>query len=102
MLGADMRGILQHDLDELKNKKQINRLENISVRRAEIVNTWYEDDKEYSTLRLTANLLDYTVDEANGQLIQGSDSVPVKFEENWTFAKANNRNTWQLVGIEQV
>ena len=33
-----------------------------------------------------ANLLDYTTDEA-GKVLSGSDTVPVKFEEFWTFTR---------------
>lgn len=102
LLGKDMRDILQADLNELKNKKEINRLENISVRRTEILNSWQEHGTEYSVVRFTANLLDYTTDEDTGKLTQGSDAIPVKFEENWTFAQQNNQDKWQLVGIEQV
>lgn len=101
-LDTDIKNVLERDLAELKHNQHINRLENISVRRAEVVNSWQEENREYSSVRFTANLLDYTTNETTGQLVAGSDSLPVKFEENWTFVKAPGTTGWQLAGIEQV
>ncbi len=101
-LDHDIKNVLERDLAELKQNQQINRLENISVRRAEVINSWQEENRDYSSVRFTANLLDYTTHEQTGQLVAGSDSVPVKFEENWTFVKAPGTAGWQLAGIEQV
>jgi len=101
-LDTDIKNVLERDLAELKHNQQINRLENISVRRAEVINSWLEENREYSSVRFTANLLDYTTNETSGQVVAGSDSLPVKFEENWTFVKSPGAASWQLAGIEQV
>ena len=101
LLGPSLLQTLTSDLDSLKQKQRINRLENISIRRTEVLNSWREEGKDYSTVRLTANLLDYTVQESSPQVIEGSDSVPVKFEEDWTFERQSH-GQWQLVGIQQV
>lgn len=102
LLGGEMPTLLNQDLDELKRNQRINRLENISVRGVDFTETWQESGVDYTTARFTANLLDYTVDEKTAQVLEGSDSVPVKFEEDWTFAKDRNSANWQLVGIQQV
>ena len=101
LLGQEMLTTLESDLGELKQNQQINRLENITVRRTEVTNSWQEGAAEFSTVRFTANLLDYTVNEKNGQVVEGSDSSPVKFEEDWTFIKAQAGDAWQLAGIVQ-
>ena len=102
VLDVDIQSVLQQDLAELKQKQHINRLENITVRGATLLNTWQEENTDYSSVRFTANLLDYTTDEKSGQVVAGSDSLPVKFEEDWTFAKGPGAVTWQLAGIQQV
>jgi len=102
VLGAELVEVLSQDLSELKAKQQINRLENISVRGTEVVNNWQEAGTDYTSMRFTANLLDYTVDERSGKVVEGSDVTPVKFEEDWTFARAAPTAPWQLVGIAQV
>jgi predicted lipid-binding transport protein (Tim44 family) len=100
-LTDEMFGILQGDAEELKRKKQINRLENIAVRTVEITDAWQEAGKDFITVRFCANLLDYTVDEASGQVVAGSKTEPVKFEEYWTFTRPVGNYPWQLSAINQ-
>jgi predicted lipid-binding transport protein (Tim44 family) len=97
----EMFGSLQQDADELKMKKQINRLENIAVRTVDITEVWQEAGKDFITVRFCANLLDYAVDEASGQMLAGSKTDPVKFDEYWTFTRPVGNYPWQLSAINQ-
>ena len=56
---------------------------------------------EHATVRLLANLLDYTVDETTSRVMDGSDTVPVKFEEYWTWVRPVGPNSWRLSAINQ-
>jgi predicted lipid-binding transport protein (Tim44 family) len=98
----DVARVLEADLQDLKSRHEINRLENISVRNIEISEPWMEADRELVRVRFTANLLDYTVDETTNVLKSGSNSEPVKFDEYWVFARSQGRSSWQLAGIEQI
>lgn len=98
----DVARVLDADLQDLKDRREINRLENISVRNIEFSEPWYEGDRELVRVRFTASLLDYTVDESTGALKSGSNTEPVKFDEYWIFAKSQGRSSWQLAGIEQI
>ena len=100
LLTDEMRATLQADADALKAKGQINRLENISVRNVEITEAWQESGQDYATVLFQANLLDYTTDEA-GKIVSGSDAVPVKFEEFWTFTRPVGPGSWRLSAIQQ-
>lgn len=100
LLTDEMRATLQADADALKAKGQINRLENISVRNVEIAEAWQESGEDYVTVLFQANLLDYTTDEA-GKVLSGSDAVPVKFEEFWTFSRPVGPGAWRLSAIQQ-
>jgi len=93
---------LQEDAEKLKAKKQINRLENIAVRSVEIVELWQEGGEDYITVKLYANLLDYTIDEQTGQVVSGSRTEPVKFNEYWTFTRPVGDYSWKLSAISQV
>jgi predicted lipid-binding transport protein (Tim44 family) len=97
----EMFGIIQQDADDLKKKKQINRLENIAVRTVDITEVWQEAGKDFITVRFCANLLDYTVDEASGQVLAGSKTDPIKFDEYWTFTRPVGNYPWQLSAINQ-
>lgn len=100
-LTDEMYRILQEDAEELKRKGQINRLENIAIRTVDITEVWQEAGRDFITIRFCANLLDYTVDESSGQVLTGSKTEPVKFDEYWTFTRPVGNNPWQLSAINQ-
>ena len=58
--------------------------------------------EDYITVLFTANLLDYTVDEHSGALVEGSMTEPVKFAEEWTWARPVGTENWLLEGIQVV
>ena len=101
LLTDEMHGILQGDAEALKAQKKINRLENIAVRSVDITEAWQESGADFMTVRVFANLLDYNVDETTGQVVEGSKTDPVKFEEYWTFTRPVGNNPWKLSAINQ-
>ena len=101
LLADDMRRTFQTDLDRLLSEKRVNRLENIAVRTVEITEAWQEQGQDYITALIYANLLDYTTDDVTGQVVSGSKTEPVKFEEFWTFTRPVGSSSWKLVGIDQ-
>jgi predicted lipid-binding transport protein (Tim44 family) len=101
LLTDEMRGIFQEDVDSLLRDKRVNRLENIAVRNVEIVEAWQETGQDFITALIYANLLDYTTDDTTGQVVAGSRTEPVKFEEYWTFTRPVGNNPWRLAAINQ-
>jgi len=101
LLSDEMKTIFQADIDTHKREKKINRIENIAVRTVEITEAWQESGQDLITARFYANLLDYTVDDSTGEVITGSKTEPVKFEEYWTFTRPVGNNLWKLSAITQ-
>ena len=101
LLTPQMLNTFQTDINNYIANKQINRLENIAMRQVEIVDAVQDQGEEYITVKFLANILDYTVDETNSQLISGSSSDPVKFLEYWTFTRKIGDRSWILAGITQ-
>lgn len=101
ILTDEMRRIMQQDIDKLLRDMQINRLENIAVRKVEIAEAWQESGQDYINALIYANLLDYTTDDSSGAVISGSKTEPVKFEEYWTFTRPVGNNPWKLSAINQ-
>jgi predicted lipid-binding transport protein (Tim44 family) len=102
LLTDEMKGIFQEDIDKLIKDKKSNRLENIAVRKVEIVEAWQESGLDYVKALFTANLLDYTIDDTTGDVVAGSKTDPVKFEECWNFTRTIGSNSWKLTAISQV
>ena len=76
LMTDEMKGIFQEDIDKLLRDKKCNRLENIAVRKVEIVEAWQEAGLDYAKALFTANLLDYTVDDASGEVVAGARPIP--------------------------
>jgi predicted lipid-binding transport protein (Tim44 family) len=102
LLTAEMSGYFQSEFNTMKQQGRINRLENIAVRKVEFSEAWQEVGKDYVTVLFTANLLDYTVDDKTGQVVQGDKLNPVKFQEFWTFCRDVGGPQWQLSAINQM
>jgi predicted lipid-binding transport protein (Tim44 family) len=101
LLTAEMQGVFGKQIEIAKTKRQSNKLENITVRSVELTEVWQESGQDYMTVRLLANLLDYTVDDTTGQIVDGSDRAPVKFEEFWTWTRSVGTTDWRLSAINQ-
>ena len=101
LLTIEMQNEFRRELARLKTEGKINRLENIAVRTVELTEAWQESGQDYITVRFLANLLDYTLDERSGQVIDGSKTEPVKFEEYWTWVRPVGPNPWRLSAINQ-
>lgn len=101
LMGKTLATEYKRHFEGLKQKGHLNRLENISVRKVDIVDAGAEGNEEYVTVLFTANLLDYTVDEASGNIVEGDPTEPVKFAEKWTFARQIGTPNWKLEGIHE-
>jgi len=100
-LGPQLLGEYEQHFADLKAKGQENRLENIAVRKVDIVDVGEMDGEPFVIIQFKANLLDYTVDEATGNVLEGSNSEPVKFQERWAFSKSAGSSQWKLEGIQE-
>lgn len=101
LLTPEMATALQRDCDRLRAERKINRLENIAVRSAEVSEAWQESGQDFVTVHFLASLLDYTTDESGGQVLEGSRTEPVKFEEYWTFTRPVGPGPFRLSAIQQ-
>jgi predicted lipid-binding transport protein (Tim44 family) len=100
-LTDEMAGSLEADLARLKALRRVNRLDKLTVEAAQVTEAWQEYGKDFATIRFRASVLDYTVDEATGAVVEGSNSVPTSFEEYWTFTRPVGPSPWRVSAIQQ-
>ncbi len=99
-IGDQLLGEYDMHFSEMKEKGEINRLENISVRKVDLIDAGVQDGEMFAVVKFNANLLDYTVEESTGRVVKGDNENPVKFEEEWTFARPVGSRQWKLEGIK--
>lgn len=100
LIGGQLLTEYARHFEEMKQKKHINRLENIAVRKVELMDAGVEGDEIFVVMQFTANLLDYTVDERSGDVVSGDSENPIKFQEKWAFTRPASGGRWKLEGIE--
>ncbi|MDR0476323.1 MAG: Tim44 domain-containing protein [Desulfobulbaceae bacterium] len=100
LLGAQMAAEYAGHIEELRRKGLINKLESIAIRKVEIVDAGSDGREDFITVLFTANLLDYTVSDSSGEVVEGSMTQPVKFAERWTWARPVGSDDWKLESIE--
>ena len=91
---------LQRQASELRAAGRTNRVERVDVRRSEITEAWQESGRDYVTVYLAGSLLDYTVDDATGNVVSGSSTQRENLEEFWTFSRPVGPNPWRLSAIQ--
>jgi predicted lipid-binding transport protein (Tim44 family) len=101
LCGAELVKTWEEELGALRVRGHKNKMENIALRESDITEVWTESGEDYITVRLQANLLDYTVDGKSGEVVSGSDSQPIEFEEYWTFTRPVGPNAWRLTAVQQ-
>jgi predicted lipid-binding transport protein (Tim44 family) len=101
LCGRELMGVWEEELAALRARGQKNRMDNIALSSTEITEAWTESGQDYITVRVRANLLDYTVDAQSGAVVSGSNSEPVEFEEYWTFSRPVGPNSWKLTAVQQ-
>lgn len=77
-----------------------NKVEQVQLQKAEVLESWAEADMEYATARLRWQAVDYMVRMDNHQIAEGSDSKLEDAEEVWTLARTRGGN-WLLSAIQQ-
>jgi predicted lipid-binding transport protein (Tim44 family) len=101
LCGTELMQSWEEELSRLRASGRQNRMENIALSSSEISEVWTETGQDFITVRLQANLLDYTVDTKSGAVVSGNDSEPIHFEEYWTFSRPVGPNPWKLTAVQQ-
>jgi len=99
-VAPELYATLQAQCDRLRAARQTNHVEQIRIQRAQVTEAWQESGRDFVTAHLAASLLDYTVDDATGSVVEGSKTTPQTVEEFWTFVRPVGNNPWQLTAIQ--
>jgi predicted lipid-binding transport protein (Tim44 family) len=99
LLGEQLSKEYEGHFEKMREKGIINKLESIAIRGIEVIQAGSDGREDFVTVKFTANLLDYNVDDKSGELVDGSMTAPVKFEEEWSWARPTGTQDWKLEGI---
>lgn len=94
-------GWMSEDLSRDQSKGVRNVVEDVSLLKGDVTETWRDAELEYATAVITFSAKDYMVRVDNGEVVEGDATHPVETVEAWTFVRSPN-GRWLLSAIEQV
>ena len=74
-VAPELYATLQAQCDRLRAARQTNHVEQIRIQRAQVTEAWQESGRDFVTAQIAASLLDYTVDDATGSVVEGSKTT---------------------------
>src|SRR6266542_2089606 len=99
-LGTEIYAVLETQCNRLRAEHRTNRLEKIEFTGADVTEAWQESGQDFVTVRLVGSMLDYTVDDTSGAVVDGSRNDPSAIDEYWTFTRPVGPNRWKLSAIQ--
>jgi len=83
--------VLEGGVGEYVRNGTINKLDSIHIDKITPVTVTREGEKDYVKVMITATVIDYTVDERSGQIVNpgvlGDGKTPKTFDEYWTLVR---------------
>lgn len=106
LVTPEMLQYFSEEMSANSSRGLANKVENVTLESADIIESWKEFDLEYATVRLEWSAFDYMVSldknqGEDGYVALGSNSKTELAEEIWTFARSSGGN-WLLSAIQQL
>jgi predicted lipid-binding transport protein (Tim44 family) len=99
-VGDDLLKYLDMGLRILNLREEINRLEDLHIHRMAVTAAGQEGDKEFITVGLEGEVVDYVLQKNSYQLVSGSLTYPVALRESWRYERQGGQKAWKLVDIK--
>jgi predicted lipid-binding transport protein (Tim44 family) len=101
-LTPEMYAVLKSQCEALRSAGRTDYVQKIDVERSEATEAWQESGQDFVTVYFAVSMIDYTVDDRTGQVVEGSRTEPQRVEEFWTFTRPVGPNPWKLSAIQPV
>jgi len=96
----EMVGYFTQELDANAARGVANRIEDVRLLQGDLAEAWREGAVDYATVAMRYGLVDYTVNRANGTVVEGDRNRPAEVTEVWTFQRPAGGG-WVLSAIQQ-
>jgi len=94
----EMVSYFTQDLNANKERGVVNLVSDVKLLQGDLAEAWREGQTDYATVALRFSLIDKTVEQATGRLVEGSDT-PTEVTDVWTFTRRPGTG-WELSAIQ--
>lgn len=99
-LSENLLGFLEMGLKILALRREISRLEDLSLKRLAVVQAEVAPQRQTLTVWVEGEVLDYVLQSQTYRLLSGSMTYPVELREAWLFERSGPASPWQLHDIQ--
>jgi predicted lipid-binding transport protein (Tim44 family) len=96
----EMASYLEQELAENSARGVVNRVSDVRLLQGDLAEAWREGSNEYATVAMRFSLIDTTVDQATGKIVEGDPNRPTEATELWTFIRPRG-GQWVLSAIQK-
>ncbi|KIL98400.1 hypothetical protein CCC_03683 [Paramagnetospirillum magnetotacticum MS-1] len=93
---------LSEDMSRNASEGIANKVENVTLLKGDVSESWSEGGFDYLTAILTFSCNDYMVRLDTGAVAEGNPRATVTHTEAWTFMRSTNGGRWLLSAVQQV
>lgn len=94
----EMVSYFTEDLNANKQRGVVNTVSGVKLLQGDLAEAWREGPTDYATVALRYSLVDKTVEQATGKIVEGSDA-PTEVTDIWTFTRRPGTG-WELSAIQ--
>lgn len=94
----EMVSYFTEDLNANKQRGVVNTVSGVKLLQGDLAEAWREGPTDYATVALRYSLVDKTVEQATGKIVEGSDT-PTEVTDIWTFTRRPGTG-WELSAIQ--
>ncbi len=98
-VAENLLGFLEMGLKILALKNEISRLEDLCLHRLAVVQAEVEEHREWLTVQVEGEVMDYVLERPSLKLLAGSLAYPTELKECWLFERAGPGQEWLLCDI---
>lgn len=99
-LSDNLLGFLEMGLKILALRREISRLEDLSLKRLAVVQAEVEPQRQTVTVWVEGQVLDYVLQSQTYKLLAGSMAYPAELRESWQFERPDPASPWRLHDIQ--
>ncbi len=97
----EIASFLSRDLAELTSQGLSNHVQDVVLEQGDLAEAWQEGDVDYATVAMRWSALDYTLNRADGSVVEGSREQRSESVEVWTFLRSGRQGKWLLSAIQE-
>jgi predicted lipid-binding transport protein (Tim44 family) len=96
----EVSGYFTEELDANAARGVANKIEDVRLLQGDLAEAWREGAVDYATVAMRYALVDYTVNKADGTVVEGDRTKPTEAVEVWTFQRPAGGG-WVLSAVQQ-